>query len=79
MWNKKFGYVLNYFENFSGSSQKQSTDAITATKKINRVNVNCLFQSLYSSTVAETVKKDVSDIKQKKVNTTIEFCTFELI
>ena len=31
-----------------------------------RVDDGCLFQSLYSCTVAETVKEGVSGIKQKK-------------
>ena len=50
-------------------------DALTATKYKSRVDDSCLFQSLYSSKVAETIitlrfpsftKKGVSNIKQKK-------------
>ena len=37
------------------------------------------FQSLYSPTVAETVLKGCFWYKIEKMNTTIEFCVFELV
>ena len=60
---------------FEGSAQKQSMDALTVTTKKSCVVDSNLFQSLYSSAVAETVtalclstftKKRISGLKQKK-------------
>ena len=66
MWNKKFVQVLKYLNIFKAMHKKQPTDALAVTKQKSGVDDSCLFQIFYSRTVTETVKKDVSGIKQKK-------------
>ena len=41
-------------------------DALTAIKYKSRADDRSLLQSIYSRAIAETIKKGVSDIKQKK-------------
>ena len=72
--NEKVCLRFKLFKNFEGS-EKQSTDALTATKYKSRVDDSCLFQSLYSRKVTGTIialglpsftKKGASGLKQKK-------------
>ena len=72
-----FGFQI-ILKNFKEVHKSKFTDALTARKWKSRVDYSCLFQSLYSRTIADAVKKGCFRFKTEKVNTTIEFCTFEL-
>ena len=85
MWNKKLFYVLNYLKVFKAvpksnaqtRSPQQNKKGLLTIAPYVKVSIPVRSQRQQSRTFA--FQKGSFQYKTEKVNTTIEFCIFELV